>query len=299
MIIGAAKSGTTALWHYLKQHPHVFMSPKKHTRFFSFDVANPIFSGPGPINDQFISYAIADIDTYHSLFDGVTKEKAVGEASHSYLYRPEAPGRILEYAPDVKLIAILRNPTERAFSHYSQMVRDGREPVSDFLDALTAEEGRIRDNWWPDFHYVQVGLYHAQLRRYFDLFKRDQIKVYLYEDFKGAPQVVLRDIFQFLGVDDTFVPEAAIKYNSSGLPKNMLMHASLQQLRRARPIVRRLVPEAHYRYLLRVGGNLHNRNLSKPRLTPEVRTRVTQEYFRDDIVSLERLLQRDLSAWLK
>jgi hypothetical protein len=299
LIIGAAKSGTTALWHYLKQHPCVYMSPKKHTRFFSFDVANPVFRGPGPINDQFISYAIADVNTYHALFDGVMDETAVGEASHSYLYRPEAPGRILKYAPDMKLIAILRNPTERAFSHYSQMVRDGREPLNDFLEALREEEARINDEWWPDFHYAQVGLYYAQLRRYFDLFERGQIKVYLYEDFKADPRVVLRDIFRFLDVDDTFVPEATIKYNSSGLPKNRLMHASLQLLRRARPLVQWLVSEENYRYLLRVGANLHNRNLCKPRLSPEVRPRVTQEYFRDDIVELERLLQRDLSAWLK
>jgi hypothetical protein len=298
LIIGAAKSGTTAIWHYLKQHPQIYMSSRKHTRFFAYEVENPHFRGPGPTSPT-LPYAIADIEAYYTLFDEVTDEVAVGEASHSYLYRPEAPERIRRYASDMKLIAVLRNPAERAYSHHGQMVRNGRERITDFALALEEEEARIRDNWWPEFHYVKVGLYHAQLSRYFDLFERDQVKVYLYEDLKHDPLSMLQDIFRFLGTDDTFVPDVTIKYNATGFPRNNALHRALQELRRVRPAAARLLPKKHYQSLLRIGGALHNQNLAAKRLSPGVRRRVIDTYFREDILELESLIQRDLSAWLE
>jgi hypothetical protein len=298
LIIGAAKSGTTAIWHYLNQHPQIYMSPRKHTRYFAYEVEDPSFRGPAPTNPT-LPYAIAEIEAYHALFDDVTDEVAVGEASHSYLYRPEAPERIRRYASDIKLIAILRDPAERAYSHHAQMVRNGRERITDFALALEAEEARIRDRWWPEFHYVRVGLYHAQLRRYFDLFERDQVKVYLYEDLKHDPLGMLQDIFRFLGTDDTFVPDVTIKYNATGFPRNNTLHRALQELRRIRPAAERLLPKKHYQSLLRIGGALHNQNLAAKRLSPGVRKRVIDTYFREDILELESLIQRDLSAWLE
>ena len=297
LIIGTAKSGSTALWHYLGQHPQVYMSPRKHTRFFSFRVEDPGFRGPRLMSES-VPYAITDVDAYHALFADATSQTAIGEASHSYLYRPEAPERILRYDPNMKLIAVLRNPAERAHSHYRQMVRDGREPLVDFIMALEEEEARIRDGWWPDFHYVQIGLYYAQLRRYFDLFEHRQIKIYLYEDLSSEPQVVLQDIFRFLGVDDAFIPEIAVRYNASGVPKNKILHSTLQRLRKLRPVVERALPEQQGRRLLRLGSALHNRNLTRARLPSEVRRKVTDQYFRDDIVRLQSLIGRDLSDWL-
>jgi hypothetical protein len=145
---------------------------------------------------------------------------------------------------------------------------------------------------------VQIGLYHEQLKRYFELFEGDQLKVYLYEDFSSDPYGVLRDIFGFLGVDGTFVPQTPVKYNVSGIPKNRALHSFLQKARRARPAVEWLVPKSQVQRLLRLGANLHNRNLTKARLSPEVRRRVTDEYFREDILKLQGLIRRDLSAWL-
>jgi hypothetical protein len=298
LIIGAAKSGTTALWHYLRQHPRIYMSPRKHTRFFAFRDENPGFNGPAPKNPS-RPYAVADVNRYHALFEGATNETAVGEASHSYLYWPEAAARIREYSPGMKLIAVLRNPAERAYSHHRQMIRDGREPIDDFVRALEAEEARIHSNWWPDFHYIQLGLYHAQLRRYFDLFERDQIRVYLYEDFVFDPTGVLRDIFGFLNVDSEILPKATIRYNASGVPKNEALHMFLQRLRLAKGVAERYLAKGWYQYLLRVGSNLHNRNLSNCELGPETRRRVIDDYFREDILDLQHLIRRDLSAWLR
>lgn len=299
LIIGAAKSGTTTVWHHLAQHPQVYMSPRKHTRFFAFDVEDPGFRGPGLANEA-NPYAIADIEAYHALFEGVTDETAIGEASHSYLYQPKAAGRIKEYSPNMKLVAMLRNPAGRAYSHYMQMRRDGREPLTNFVQALEAEEARIHGRWWPDFHYVHVSLYHGQLQRYYDLFERYQIKVYLYEDFATNPHSVMRDMFRFLNVDDSFVPEASLRYNASGVPKNKAVHGFLQRLRLAQPYIERVLPEKQSRRLLRIGSSLHNRNLvMPPKLSPRVRSSLNEAYFREDILKLQELIQRDLSAWLE
>jgi hypothetical protein len=298
LVIGAAKSGTTTVWHYLRQHPQIYMSPRKHVRFFSFEVENPEFRGPG-IKNPSKPYAITDIRDYHALFDGVEDQIAIGEASHSYLYQPMAAERIRRYARDMRLIAILRNPAERAYSHYMQMKRDGREPLADFRRALEAEEERVRDNWWPDFHYVRIGLYHSQLQRYVERFDRNQLKVYLYEDLKSDPYGMMRDLFRFLDVDDAHTLETALNYNASGLPKNKAVHTLLKGLRTAKPVVERVLPERQTKRLLRLGSNLHNRNLTKSALSPETRRSVTNVYFREDILKLQDLIQRDLSAWLR
>jgi Sulfotransferase family len=297
LVIGGAKSGTSALWHYLKQHPQVYVVPRKHTRFFAYDVEYPDFRGPAP-RDPGTPYSVVNAQDYHALFDGVTSEKAIGEVSWTYLYRPEAPGRIKEYAPHIKLIAVLRHPTDRAYSHYMQNVKAGREQIPDFIQALEAEEVRVRDGWWPEFHYVQVGLYAAQLMRYIELFDCDQIRVYLHEDFEADPSRFLRDVLQFLDVEDSFTPEAFTRYNSAATPKNKALHVFLQSMKAIRPAVEQFIPKEQRQRVVRIGSSLHKRNLVRPELSQRLRKRVTEEYFRDDILRTQDLLGRDLTSWL-
>lgn len=296
LIIGAAKSGTTSMWHQLEQHPQIFMHPKKQLNFFALDGVDLDFHGPSP-RDLTI-YSTTTIEAYRAQFSEVTNERAVGEASNLYLYSPNAAERIRHYVPNVKLIAILRHPAERAYSRFLHLVREGREPLTDFARALDEEETRIRNNWWPDFHYLHAGLYYTQLERYFDLFPRSQIKIYLHEDLKSDPFGVLQDTFRFLGVDDTFTPDTTIKYNVSGIPKNRALHQVIKRLRQVRPVVERFLPEGQRQSILRIGSKIHNRNLTKPRLSPEVRRRLVEGY-REDTLKLQDLLQRDLSAWLR
>lgn len=295
LIIGAAKSGTTSIWHQLEQHPQIFMVPNKQLNFFALEKEDRDFRGPPPRDPSL--HSIKTIEAYRAQFAEVANETAVGEASNLYLYSPTAAERIREYLPDVKLIAVLRHPAERAYSRFLHMVRNGREPLTNFAQALDEEEARIRDHWWPDFHYLHVGLYYAQLRRYFDVFPREQLKIYLYEDLRSDPLGVLQDLFRFLGVDDTFTPDASIKYNVSGIPKNENLHLFLQKLRQVRPTVERFLPEGLQHRVLRVASNIHNQNLAKPQLSPEVRMRLVEGY-REDTLKLQDLIQRDLTAWL-
>lgn len=214
LIIGAAKAGTTSLYEYLKQHPQVYMSPVKETNFFALEGETLDFRGPGD-HVWISSFSITKIEDYLNLFQGVENQVAIGEVSPLYLYSPKAPERIQHYTPDTKLVAILRNPVERAYSQFLMFVRDGREPLSDFAEALEQEETRMRNHWEWAWQYIRVGFYYVQLNRYFNTFDLQQIRVYLFEDFLTNPVCMLKDIFQFLGVDDSFVPDISIQHNVS------------------------------------------------------------------------------------
>ena len=180
LIIGAAKSGTSAIYHYLKQHPQIYMSPIKEPYFFAFEGEKLNFQGPGlTINES----SIKEIESYRNLFQGVSDEVAIGEASTLYLYIPKAPTLIKQYVPNIKLIAILRNPVDRAYSSFMHLIRDQQEPITDFAQALKAEESRIQNNWGFLWRYQDIGFYSVQLKRYFEKFDRSQIKVYLYDYF--------------------------------------------------------------------------------------------------------------------
>ena len=134
LIIGAMKSGTTSLYHYLKQHPQIYMSSIKEPNFFALEGSNLDFNGAEgkeQIQRLIKRESIINIEEYRALFRRAAHETAIGEASPMYLYSPEAPYRIRYYVPEAKLITILRNPVERAYSAFLYMTRDGREPLGE------------------------------------------------------------------------------------------------------------------------------------------------------------------------
>ncbi len=223
LIIGAASCGTTSLYHYLEQHPQIFMSRQKEPRFFAFEGQKPDFQGP---HDKRFTI-VTDIKTYLSRFNGVSNELAVGEASTGYLYSVDAPKRINHYIPEVKLIAILRDPVERAYSNYLNALKFGE--TKNFTDSLKAEPDRILKNWYWFWHYKNRGLYYKQLKRYYELFDKSQIKIIRYEDFKDGPHKTMKDIFSFLHVDESFAPNMFIRHNKTTYPRSPLLHNLLEK----------------------------------------------------------------------
>jgi hypothetical protein len=217
IILGAAKAGTTALYHYLTQHPQIYMSPLKETNYFALAGQQLNFCGPGD-NDYVNRLSITSREAYCSQFQGARDEIALGEASPLYLYHPLAAERIQHEVPEAKLIAILRNPIDRAYSAFLHLVRDHRETTRDFSEALALEEERIAANWEHIWHYVSMGRYYDQVKRYYDRFDRDQIWVLIYRDLRSDPRGVLRDTFRFVGVDESFVPDMSTRYNEASLP---------------------------------------------------------------------------------
>ncbi len=293
LIIGAAKSGTTALYQYLKQHPQIYMSPIKEPHFFGLEGENLNFQGPTA--EQYENRSITNIEDYRALFQGVLDEIAIGEASNSYLYLSKAPERIKYYIPSAKLIAILRNPVDRAYSSFLNLMRTGGEPLNDFPRALREEETRIRSNWGFLHRYQDLGFYYVQLKRYFEIFDSTQIRVYLYDDLRNNPVRVLQDIFKFIGVDVAFVPDMSTKFNVSGIPKNKVLHNFLTGENPIKTIFRPFLPANLRAKLI---NRYYEKGLDKPQLSAEVRHQLIHIY-REDILKLQDLSQRDLSGWLK
>lgn len=291
IVIGAAKSGTTALHRYLKQHPEIYMSTPKELRFFPFEDRPPNFCGPRDREDM--QTVVKTIEEYRTHFTEGAHYPARGEASPIYLYYPRTAERIRHHLPDVKLIAILRQPADRAYSQYLMKRRDGLEPLN-FVEALAAEEQRMSNGWSHHWHFRRRGFYAAQLKRYFDLFKREQFKIYLYDDYVADPVGLMQDIFRFLNVDDSFVPDMSVRHNESKLPRSRALQVFLTEPRGVKNFFKTFIPA---RWSRRIGDGLRRQNVTKPPLAPEVRRRLTEVY-REDIKELQDMLGRDLSHWL-
>lgn len=199
-ICGAARSGTTSMWQYLRQHPDIHMPPV-------FEQKEPSYFCD--------SYGVKDWEVYLSLFADAGSKSRVGEASGPYLTSPESPGRIKAMIPDARILILLRNPAERAWSLYKWMCENGYEKIPSFEAALKAEETERFNNpsflrnhgqYYPNFLYFRSGLYHDQVKRFFDTFGRDQVMVFLFEEMTIDPRTAVRQAFEFLGVDPAFVP---------------------------------------------------------------------------------------------
>lgn len=295
LIIGAAKSGTTALYRYVRQHPEIFMSDRKEPHHFSYTEETKKTNGPS----DYIWTAITNPDEYESLFDDVKDETAIGEASPTYIYVPGTAERIHNKIPDPKLIAILRNPVERAYSAYMHLIRDDRETVNTFMEALLLEEERIKNNWGPIYHYTKCGMYFEQVIRYYRIFPKEKIMIIIYDDFKKHPLEVVQQIFNFLGVDPSFVPDMSSKPNVSGVPKipflQNFMNLIFSKPNPIRSMSRKLIPEStRWRFT----SFLRNKNLSHQPMPNDCR-QLLFSAFDDDILKLQRLLGRDLSCWLE
>jgi Sulfotransferase family len=295
-IIGAQKAGTTSLYHYLSQHPQIFMSPKKEPFFFNHEidakgqVVREAFGGPNPQHVKF-----ANIGEYHALFRGVSGEKAIGEASVLYIYAPGTAERIKRYVPEAKVIALLRNPADRAYSAFLHAVRIGREPLTDFAQALREEEHRIRDNWHYVFHYRTRGLYHAQIERYYEVFGTEKVGVWLYEDLSNDPVGVVQSAFRFLGVDDAFTPDVSTKHNPARVPKSQAARSMIRITNTTLPFVGKIFPPASEKARQLVT----NRTLIEAApMDPETRRGLIEGY-REDVLKLQELIGRDLSVWLR
>lgn len=293
MIIGAARTGTSSLYEYMRQHPDIFFSPIKEPMFFAFEGAKMDFRGPG--DDKEINRkTVTDVAAYQALFAGAATQKAIGEASANYLYSDQAAARIKHYVPAAKMIAVLRNPVERAYSSFLYTIRDGRETLRDFSQALDQENKRIADHWEHIWHYAQMGFYSQQLQRYYDLFDKNNIRVYLNEEMKKDAPGLLKDVFGFLEVDDSFMPDTSVSYNEGGVPKRKLLNAVLTRPSIVKRLLRPLMPAAAMKYYTQ----LKHGNLDKPPLDTDVRARLVALY-RDDVMRLQDLIGKDLSSWLK
>lgn len=294
ILFGAIKSATSSIYQYLEQHPDICMSSIKEPGFFAFEGEKPILNGPGRQEWVDNGGIINELESYQKLFENYSGEKAIGEASPFYICYEKCIVTLKKYTPNVKLIAVLRNPADRAFSQYVWARRDGLEDLKHFQDALAAEESRIEKDWALTWHYKKLGFYYHQLKPYFESFPSKQIKICLYENFVNDPNLFMQDIFDFLEVDTSFTPDMSHKYNLSVIPRNNFWHHFLKNSNPVKSIIKPFLP-SNFRRNLKIKAK--QKNLFKPSFSPKIRQQLMSEY-KEDILKLQELTKQDFSVWI-
>lgn len=292
-IVGAQKSGTTSLALALASHPQVFMATPKEPGWLAFGE-----HGYWPLDGhgrfcRARSWVVTCEADYRALFDDAAPGcRWLGEASTWYLAEPGMPQRIRGYSPGARIICILRQPADRAYSAFSHARRDDEEPLDDFEAALAAEPGRDRPSHL--LRYRAMGQYVAPLNDYLRAFGRERVLVLLYEDLRDDPRAVWRRCCAFLGIDPAAVEPVLDRHNRGGMPRSKLLHALLRS-QRFKNAIRPLLP---LRVASRAKRAAEAANLKRPEpLDAALRARLTAE-FADDIRALARLIDRDLDHWL-
>jgi len=260
--IGVQRSATTWLYECLREHPEIFLPEQKELHFFNrnFDKG---------------------LDWYKAFFQGVKGEKAIGEITPDYLHNYEALKRIAMIIPKAKLIISLRNPVDRAYSAYK------------LLSTRVYKDISFDEAFWQKDYIRKVGFYYNHLRRLYELFPEDQILVILYDDILSSPKKILTNMFVFLDVNPNFSPKALTKkYNKILFPnvQNLLVSIGLGGIlsfiknSKCGDLIKKL-----FFYL----ENLRTIKHDKKDFTRYI------EVYREDILNLQNLIQRDLSSWLK
>jgi hypothetical protein len=288
-IVGAPKSGTTALYEYLKKHPEIFMPEVKEIHMFGSDL-------------EFKNRKLNE-KLYLSFFSSAQNEKRIGEASVWYLYSKKAAGEIKHFSPYSKIIIMLRNPVDLLYSNYYQFLYNDNEDMRSFEGALFAEPERKEGKMIPKrAHFVQ-GLFYSetvkfteQIKRYFNKFGREQIHIIIYDDFKENIIKVYKETLAFLEVDLNYQPDFQVinpnKKSRSKILRRILMNPPLF----LRVISKTFIPEAYSEILIKKLTQSNTIYLPRPPLNRKLKKQLERQ-FEPEIKKLSILLGRDLSHW--
>lgn len=288
-IVGAAKAGTTSMYRYLKQHPDVFMPTVKEPHWFSRAEPNPE-QGFRPITSE---------EAYLSLFEGWRGERAIGEASPSYLWDGKAADRVGRSVPDAKIIILLREPIDRAFSHYLADARYGiqRRP---FHEALQHDYASRTKGWGTSHLYVELGLYCGQVSRYSKRFGRENMLILFFEEVFADPvstALALEQVLDFLDVDSGRANEIRFerKHNPYTVPRAATQRLALGAPA-ARQLAQRSLPARWKRFLSR--NKLLFRRAEKPEMEAQA-LEFLRRIYEPELGCLETVLGRELpwEAW--
>ncbi len=263
LIIGTARGGTTWLAKNLMLHPEIFMHNRKELHFFERDYDK-------------------GIDWYEEKFNNVNESiKVVGEGTPAYLYNEHVSELIKEHMPNVKLIVSLRDPVERAYSHYQYRERERQsenQPLS-FEQKIEATPSLI-----------ETGLYARKLQKYYDLFPKENILIILYDELKKDPEQYLKRVYKFLGVNTEF---------RSPLIKNKINAASSKAGKfHALYWLDRIFVKTGLFKIAKLVNNL-NKKTKVESVSTKTREMLLERYFLEDIEKLEEMIQMDLSEWKK
>lgn len=288
-IVGAFKCGTTAMYTYLRQHPGIFMPFHKEPLFFGDDLTR--------------RYGRMTSSQYRDLFRDAAPSQRVGEASAWYLYSASAAGEIKAYAPEARIIVMVRNPVDVMYAQHSQLLFNVEEDIADFGEALEAEPDRRRGQRLPpgpirveNLYYRESVRFADQLKRYLDVFGAERVHVIVYDDFTRDTPGAYRRTLEFLRVDPNFMPDFEIRN-----PNKRVRFTTLQRVvyQPPAPILRAVPTLRRFPLVHRLRDAVLSLNSSpQPRrpMDPSLRRRLLDEQ-RPQVEHLGRLIGRDLSHW--
>jgi hypothetical protein len=294
-IIGVPKAGTTALHVALARHPQLFLSRVKEPKFFLCDGPPPRSGGPG--DAKTFREHVWRREDYEALFTEAPAGVLRGESTPFYLHDHAAQKRIREAVPHAKLIALLRDPIDRAHSNWAHLWSAGLEPQRDFVAACRLEQQRAEAGWAQFWRYLELGRYGEQLVRLYTVFPREQVLVLRYRDLRNAPAESLDRICRFLGVTPGLVTEITaenVTTHASDSPKNRLVATLL----RIGANADHLVPGSWWsRVEPALSRHLQKEQRLRQPLTEEQRAELLPTFV-DDIRVLERVTGDSFSDWL-
>ena len=282
-IVGAAKAGTTSLYSYLNKHPEIEMSTIKEPDYFSNEF----------IEQQSLYYkkeSIKSLNKYHSLYSD-TKNLIRGEASVSYLFYEKVPKKIFKYNSRSKVIIMLRNPSDRAYSHYLMDKRLGF--VRESFENIVHKKSTHKNSALFYQQYIELGQYAFQIKNYFDVFSKKNILIIDYDDFIYDSSEVLNKVCVFLNVENRSFSNTNKVYNKYTNPSNKLVKILYT-----------------FRFLREFIGNFFSESLKikiqalfftdekKPTLNSEIQIYL-KEYYKVELEKLSKLLNQNYSKWIK
>jgi hypothetical protein len=283
-IVGGRKCGTTSLYALLKRHPEIHMPKDKEPHFFGSDIhARPT----------------STMDRYLAMFSRAEDQKRIGEASTGYLYSRLAAKEIKQFSPDARIIAMVRNPIEAVYSLHSEYVFSRAESIVDFEAALEAEGRRKQESYLPPpaaplefLYYRDCVKYTEQIRRYFDAFGRENVRVIILDDLQADTPGVLRETLSFLDVQTGFTTDLRVRNPNKLVRNETLQDYLLNPSRGFAHNARKLPGNALIRSLVW----LNTKKGSRPSMSPDLRRRLLAE-FAPEVERLSALLDRDLTHW--
>lgn len=276
-LAGMPRSGTTSMYTYLKQHPDIFLSIYKEPNFFCTDLTQS-------------PYNVQDPGLYDSLFAQAGEKKRIGEGSVWYLSSKTAPTAIKAFNPAAKIIVMLRNPIDMIYSLHGLYVRTKNEDIADFPTALAAQPHRMKGLaipptcYFPEgLFYTEAAMYYDKIKRYQEIFTRENIHVIIFEDFVTNTPRCYRDTLEFLELN----PHIQVEFDLDKADK-VIRQKVLQQIRHSHPGIKKKLSA-------KIGLEAHK---SPPRapLPSALRTHL-QSIFKQDLQKTGRLIGRDLTHW--
>jgi len=303
-VAGAAKAGTTTLAKMLDQHHQVYISPIKEPNYFSTDIsiaqfakdyrrntflADDKYFTKRPLEKIHLSF-IRNEDQYHSLFDEISEQKAIGECSTSYLFSEVAAQNIYQYNPDSRIIIILRNPVSRAFSHYLMALRFGYTTAT-FRQEIDNDFKKTTKGWGISRLYLELGMYSQQLLRYYQVFPSSQLKVFLTEDLNSKPEIVFKEICNFLDIDDS-ITLSSFRENTAQIPKNATLNKLLTETG-----IKKFLKQILSEKITKQSNKIFFSNQNLPVISDDDK-QFLLSFYENDIQATSKLINRNLNHWL-